>query len=105
MQGDAYSYMYLHVCEYMYLWLNGHINLNPAGSVLMARYNVSEAARKLGVSKDTLLRWERLKKIPAAPRLRRSGHRVYDDALISKIEKDFASPIVPAKVFRDLHRK
>jgi excisionase family DNA binding protein len=47
----------------------------------MARYTVVEAARRLGVSKDTLLRWEKQKKIPAAPRLRRSGHRVYDDAL------------------------
>jgi excisionase family DNA binding protein len=71
----------------------------------MARYTVVEAARRLGVSKDTLLRWEKQKKIPAAPRLRRSGHRVYDDALIARVQKEYSDPVITPEEWQKSRRK
>lgn len=53
----------------------------------MARYSILSAAKLLGISRETLRRWERQRVIPKAPRLRRTGERIYSDELIAEIRK------------------
>ena len=58
------------------------------------RYTNLEAARQVGVTKNTLWRWEERKKkgdpryadFPVPPRIAHSNHRVYTDADIARIK-------------------
>lgn len=49
-------------------------------------YNPFQAAQKLGISKQTLIRWENEAKIPLAKR-NYLNHRVYTDDDIANIKK------------------
>lgn len=50
-------------------------------------YSLREAAKKVGVVKMTLYRWERLGKVQAPKRLVRSNKRLYTDADIKRLIK------------------
>ncbi|MFL6760104.1 MerR family transcriptional regulator [Sphingomonas sp.] len=52
---------------------------------MSGRYSMGEAAKKIGVHKLTLYRWEREKKIPPAKRYARKNERVYSDEDIQRI--------------------
>lgn len=49
------------------------------------RYSMGEAAKKIGVHKLTLYRWEKEGKIPLPPRIKRNNQRVYTDDYITRV--------------------
>lgn len=63
---------------------------------MSGRYSMLEAANKLGVHKQTLYRWEKAGKIKKAPRLKRTGERVYSDELILEIDSKMNETIDPS---------
>ncbi|UCB57550.1 MAG: MerR family transcriptional regulator [Candidatus Omnitrophota bacterium] len=50
-------------------------------------YRVSEVCKVLGIFKNTLYNWERLKKIPKAYRDPMSGWRLYSQKDVEKIKR------------------
>ena len=60
------------------------------------RYSTKEAAKRIGVSKDTLLRWLYEKKVAEPPRDRR-GWRVWTDEDVARVI-EWNDRIVPARV-------
>lgn len=73
------------------------------GEVEVTRYSMGMAAKALGVSKETLYRWEKQGKIPPAKRVARNNQRVYTPEDILKIRefkdaiRDPASTLEPAQ--------
>ena len=53
----------------------------------MDKYTLGQAARELGVSKSSLLRWERDGKIAKLKRLKRNGHVVLDGEDLRRIRE------------------
>lgn len=53
----------------------------------MTYYNPHQAANLIGISKQTLIRWEKKKKIPLAKRNHLNQHRVYTTEDIEKIKQ------------------
>jgi hypothetical protein len=51
------------------------------------RYSMGKAAKELGISKETLYRWEKKGKIPKAKRVVRNNQRVYTPEDILKIRE------------------
>lgn len=54
---------------------------------MTGRYSMGEAAKRLGVHKLTLYRWEKQGKIPPARRFARKNERVYSDQEIQAIRE------------------
>lgn len=73
-------------------------------------YTISEAAKYLGVSSDTLRRWEKAKKI-SAPTRTAGGARRYSKELLNEIlgrgneEKPTSQPIKPKSQGKSLDKK
>jgi len=53
----------------------------------MIYYNPHQAANLIGISKQTLIRWEKKKKIPLAKRNQLNQHRVYTNEDIEIIKQ------------------
>lgn len=51
----------------------------------LERFTTAEAAARIGISKSTLLRWERTGQIPKAARTKRTNERRYSEADIGRI--------------------
>lgn len=60
----------------------------------MARYSIADAAKLLGVSRDTLRRWEKQQKV-APVRRDRNGDRIYTDEDIQRIQQWADAPTEP----------
>lgn len=64
-----------------------------ATATMENRYTNGQAAKRIGVTKNTLYRWEtkkddgdpNYKDFPAPPRIKHSNHRFYTDADIERI--------------------
>lgn len=61
----------------------------------MEKYTMAQAAKKLGVSKSSLFRWEKTRKIAAPKRLARTNARIYTGDDIETIREWMERTIDP----------
>ena len=60
-------------------------------------FSLTEVAQKLGVTKMTIYRWERQKKVPAPKRLVRTNKRIYTQDDVARLI-DFRDAVIDPNV-------